>query len=188
LRDGSGSAKPPDNIAGYKLGMMMAEVRYLSKLPVDLEKRLETESPDCSFEIWTVDHEGFDTFKLYVHRGQIFRVVAKKRQVMSNIEVNRVARNAVSKFGTPEMVSCGFVSVPSVGDCPSRFSMGVHYRDGERGSETEVGFDVNIWGDEYEDEMKFRGQEIEGEAPKGITFNLWKGREFYGDLLRRCGQ
>lgn len=177
----------PEHLAGVKPGMMIDEVKYLSKSPVVLEERSNSKNLECSFETWTMRHPEFERFTLYVHRGYVYLIVAREHAVLSNPQVGQLARDVVSRYGKPEYLACGFVGISSLDQCPSgRFYMALHYRKGERYSSDERGFDVSIWGDDYEAEMRFRGEKIEGEVPKGVVFRLWKGSGYYENLSKRC--
>lgn len=177
----------PEHLAGVKPGMLIDEVKYLSKSPVKLETSSNSKDLECSFETWTMKHPEFERFTLYVHRGYVYLVVARERTVLSNPQVGQLARDVVSRYGKPEYLICGFANISSLDQCPAgRFFMALHYRKGEENSLDERGFDVSIWGDDYEAEMRFRGDKTKGEVPKGIVFQLWKGSGYYESLSKRC--
>lgn len=167
--------------------MLIDEVRYLAKNPVELVKRSTEKDPECSFETWLIRRSDFERVTLYVHRGYVYLIVVRERVVLSNPEVGRLARDVVTRYGKPAFLLCGFAGVSSVDECPGRFYMALHYRKGESDSVEEEGFDVSIWGDDYEAEMRFRGDKSEGEVPKGVVFRLWKGSGYYENLSKRCG-
>jgi hypothetical protein len=187
-RDGRvNPGKIPEHLAGVKPGMLIHEVKYLSKNPVELSWQSSSKDPECSFEIWSIRYPDFDEFKVHVHQGYVYSIVAKKRTILNNLQVGQFARDVVSRYGNPEYLSCGFAGISTLDECRSgRFYMSVNYRNGERSSAEERGFDVSIWGDDYEAEMRFRGEKIQGEVPKGVVFILWKGAGYYEKLSNRC--